>query len=143
MRGKIKRTWGTAEQKIVAARQKWACANCSCILPSSFELDHRIPLWAGGADCCETNADALCPTCHANKTQAECIERTRLIRKRRADAIREAAKELTNDPPPMSPPPLPLKKPKRQPRSLSPTPTYDPVVDNNPFLKYAYVGDRR
>jgi len=127
-----RRTWGVAEQKIVASRQKWSCAHCLCLLPSSFELDHRIPLWAGGPDCWETNADALCPTCHANKTQREAIERSRLIRERRLAAIREAVPDLDLE----IPPPGAINNEPQRPNLAR---VSDPLVDNNPFLKYAFV----
>ena len=86
----VHRSWGQATQKIVAARQGWKCASCACMLPSSFELDHRVALWDGGADDAETNADALCPTCHAQKTQREAVERARRKREARTQAIQEA-----------------------------------------------------
>lgn len=85
-----RRTWGVSEQKIVAANQQWKCAACACMLPPAYELDHRIPLWDGGPDCFETNADALCPTCHAGKTQRESVERARRRREARSLAIQEA-----------------------------------------------------
>ena len=107
------RSWGVSEQKIVAARQGWKCAACACMLPSAFELDHRVALWDGGADCFETNADALCPTCHAGKTQRESIDRARRKREARTQAIQEAkAKTATRE-------------------------GADYFLDNN-FLKYAY-----
>lgn len=84
------RSWGPSEQKIVAANQGWKCAVCDCTLPPTYELDHRTPLWQGGKDCYNTNADALCPGCHATKTQRESIERTKLKREARTLAIREA-----------------------------------------------------
>lgn len=40
------------------------------------EVDHRIPLWAGGADD-ESNFSSLCRDCHAAKTAAEAAERSR------------------------------------------------------------------
>lgn len=40
------------------------------------EVDHRIPLWAGGADD-ESNFSSLCRDCHGAKTAAEAAERAR------------------------------------------------------------------
>lgn len=136
----MKRSWGIAEQKIVSARQGWKCNICKCILPSSFELDHIVPLWAGGEDNYQTNAQSICGTCHATKTQHEAMERSKLVRERREAAIREAAKELKNEPPLVIPPSSSSKKAKKPLRPPSPTPAYDPFVDNNPFLKYAFTG---
>ena len=136
----MKRSWGIAEQKIVSARQDWKCNICKCVLPSSFELDHVIPLWAGGEDNYQTNAQSLCGTCHSTKTQHEAIQRTRLVRERREAAIQEAAKSLENEPLPTMHTLEEKKKKKPPARTPSPTPKYDPLVDNNPFLKYAFVG---
>ena len=40
------------------------------------EVDHRVPLWKGGADD-ESNFSSLCKVCHAAKTAAEAVERGR------------------------------------------------------------------
>ena len=85
-----------ARKRIVASGQKWSCGICSSTLPSAFEVDHRTPLWDGGVDDWE-NWWALCPNCHAAKTQKESIdrrERERLRSERhhiRRIARREAA----------------------------------------------------
>ena len=60
--------------KIVAARQAWRCAGCESLLPAAFQIDHREPLWRGGPDHLD-NLQALCPNCHAAKTQREAIDR--------------------------------------------------------------------
>lgn len=70
----ITRKTGDATKKVVAARQQWCCGSCSTLLPSSFEVDHTIPLWQGGLDDA-SNLKALCPNCHASKTQLEAIQR--------------------------------------------------------------------
>ena len=124
-----RRTWGASEQKIVAARQSWKCACCAQLLPASFEVDHVKPLWAGGVDCYETNAQALCSTCHAQKTQRENIERQRQLWVARQKAIL-AAREAS----PLEPP----KSPKAKPVPITSPQYVDPML-NNPFLKYAYV----
>jgi len=63
-------------KKQVAARQEWKCYSCCNILSSSYQVDHTIPLWDGGADD-EKNLTALCANCHSTKTQNEAIERKR------------------------------------------------------------------
>ena len=120
----------------MAASQKWCCAHCACSLPASFEVDHRIPLWAGGADCWKTNAQALCPTCHASKTQRESIERRNLRRAKREAAVRLAREQEEEErrrrprpePPPEPPPPQPTPEEREQ-----------LFLCDNPFLKYAFV----
>ena len=65
------------EKKIVAARQQWKCNACAVILPPTYQIDHITALVDGGADSI-ANAQALCPNCHASKTQLEHIKRVRL-----------------------------------------------------------------
>lgn len=69
----------TAVGKMVAARQAWRCRLCDAVLPSAYEVDHIVPLWRGGDDA-ERNLQALCPNCHAAKTQRESVERLESIR---------------------------------------------------------------
>ena len=70
-------------KKTVAASQRWTCAHCSRILSSSFEIDHTVPLWKGGADAV-ANLRALCSNCHSQKTQREARERAEENRSRLA-----------------------------------------------------------
>lgn len=54
-----------------------ACGELIDITPGTarpFELDHTIPLWAGGKDI-DSNRQCLCPLCHAGKTAREAAER--------------------------------------------------------------------
>ena len=67
------RKWTSSEKRAVGARQNWKCACCQKLLPATFEIDHVTPLHLGGLDCCETNAEALCNSCHAHKTLRERI----------------------------------------------------------------------
>lgn len=69
---KHKRSFDTETKKIIAARQGWKCNTCECILPASYEIDHVVPLCEGGEDK-ESNAAALCPNCHAEKSMRERI----------------------------------------------------------------------
>ena len=62
------------EKKRVAAAQLWRCAACDDVLPAAYQIDHKVPLADGGRDHVD-NAQALCPNCHADKTQREAIER--------------------------------------------------------------------
>ena len=79
---KVKMPWAktlrgpvsAAAARQIGASQEWKCAQCAALLPAAFEIDHKTPLWKGGADSRE-NMWALCPNCHANKTQLEAIDR--------------------------------------------------------------------
>lgn len=56
------------------------CAGCGTLIditpgtPTPFELDHTIPLWAGGKDD-DSNRQCLCQSCHKAKTAREAGER--------------------------------------------------------------------
>ena len=144
----MKRTWGPRESKIVAARQKWCCAMCKELLSSTFELDHVVPLHLGGADDYESNAAALCVSCHAAKTQKEMIELDRVRREAKRIAMDErmaAIKKAREDHPP--PPELTLspmrtkKKPRPPPPLMPGHPDFiDDLTVENPFLRFAYDG---
>ena len=87
----LKRSFTETIKKKIAASQKWKCSGCEQLLESTYQVDHSIPLWAGGEDCPD-NATALCPNCHAIKTQAEASVRAKRIREtnqQRVDAARE------------------------------------------------------
>ncbi len=77
---KDRRKVGLALQKIVAARQLWRCAHCNKMLPSTFQTDHRIPLYTDQEGRhteylnSAANLDCLCNDCHAAKTQRESIQ---------------------------------------------------------------------
>ena len=93
----MNRTWGAGIQKIVAASQAWKCKACNCMLPASYQLDHVVPLWKGGLDEWDSNAQALCPTCHANKTQKEEVERRGTCKQRQTHAVFKARRMLHLD----------------------------------------------
>lgn len=67
------------EKKIIAASQQWRCNLCSCLLPPAYQIDHVVALVDGGIDAA-SNAQALCPNCHAEKTQREHVARLALSR---------------------------------------------------------------
>lgn len=58
----------------VAARQLWRCAACRHLVDECYEIDHRVPLWAGGSNAV-ANLQALCHRCHRVKTMGEGIAR--------------------------------------------------------------------
>ena len=57
-------------KKRVAAKQKWRCASCQSLLDETFELDHRLALFAGGTNS-ESNLQCLCKRCHVMKSALE------------------------------------------------------------------------
>jgi hypothetical protein len=75
-----------ALRRLIAAGQKWRCESCAGELEATFEVDHTRPLCEGGADDV-SNMRALCPNCHAKKTQLE--------RMRRSAAWRDAVKTFS------------------------------------------------
>jgi hypothetical protein len=129
----VRRTWGVSEQKIVAARQGWKCALCPVMLPASFELDHETALWAGGLDCYETNAQALCNACHAAKSQRENIARQKQLREARIAAIEKARRDS-----PLEEIQEPERPRKKRAAPITSPDYVDPLLDN-PFLKYAFI----
>ena len=130
-----KRKWTSSEKRSVGARQAWTCARCAKLLPATFEVDHVQPLHQGGADCVETNAEALCNQCHARKTLDERMQFERL----RTEAIQRAKAEAEADPKPSTL----LWRPLLGNRPLlAPEPGYEVLA--NRFLKFAHVAvDRR
>ena len=56
------------DKKLVAFRQKYACAACACLLPPSYQVDHIEPLALGGSNGL-ANLQALCRPCHTQKTR--------------------------------------------------------------------------
>ena len=56
--------------KKVAARQQWRCAMCGELLLEDFEVDHHIPLHAGGQNDL-SNYKALHKKCHLFKNSLE------------------------------------------------------------------------
>ena len=59
-------------KKIVASNQHWRCFMCHNLLDYSYEVDHNVPLFAGGTNHI-SNLHALCRNCHGKKTIMEKI----------------------------------------------------------------------
>lgn len=62
-------------RKLQERRARYLRANPLCkhclakgLVTQAAEVDHVIPLFKGGADCFETNAQGLCQPCHREKT---------------------------------------------------------------------------
>ena len=90
------------------------------MLPATYEIDHVLALHMGGLDCAETNAEALCNTCHASKTIKERIARELV----RTTAIMDAK---AREPPPL----------RGCTRVLDAIP--GPEFVENAFLRFGYV----
>ena len=58
------------EKRKLAHSQKYKCNLCQALLPAEWQVDHRIPLFAGGTNE-KTNLQVLCANCHARKTCQE------------------------------------------------------------------------
>lgn len=58
------------EKRVVAAKQGWRCAICNHLLPASFHADHKVP-HAVTRETALENCQALCGTCHGEKTAQE------------------------------------------------------------------------
>ena len=102
------------------------------MLPAMYHLDHVVPLWKGGSNDLETNSQALCVTCHTTKTLNEERERQDQLWAARRKAV-EAARAAD-----------PKFKAVKRPRKLKPTDCafVDPVLDNNPFIQYAFIPEK-
>ena len=58
-------------KKKVAADQKWRCAMCKKLLDETYEIDHIIPIFKGGNNDPKHNLQALCRSCHMEKSATE------------------------------------------------------------------------
>ena len=58
------------QRNCIAASQQWKCNDCQKYLPPSFQIDHIVPLHQKGGNEV-TNLQALCGTCHNQKTARE------------------------------------------------------------------------
>ena len=54
----------------MGAKQRWKCKICKKLLPVASQVDHVVPLSAGGDDKVE-NMQLLCANCHAEKSRME------------------------------------------------------------------------
>lgn len=70
-----------AQQTMILKSQHFKCARCKCdISKITPHFDHRIPLAMGGSDTL-TNIQALCGTCHTEKTAFDKLEISRAKRR--------------------------------------------------------------
>lgn len=71
------------ERHAIALRFEHRCASCRVLLPTGWQLDHRVPLADGGPDEA-ANMQPLCSQCHTLKTARENSARTRPLLGKRA-----------------------------------------------------------
>ena len=71
-KGGRKRAVSNKERMLIAASQGWKCKHCSASFGKdlAFEIDH-IFSWSRGGSTSQINLQALCPTCHAKKSNRE------------------------------------------------------------------------
>lgn len=69
---KHKRAVSETTKKHVAARQSWRCNICQNMLTAFYDVDHIQALWRGGSND-DSNLQALCKECHAQKGHEERI----------------------------------------------------------------------
>ena len=58
------------DKKKIAAEQGWKCNICCIELPFNYQIDHIIPISAGGLNDM-SNGQALCVECHERKSSRE------------------------------------------------------------------------
>lgn len=69
----LRRKLSNVSKKQIAEKQQYKCAHCELFpLPSTYQVDHIVPHAIGGCDD-QHNLQALCPNCHARKTQQEAL----------------------------------------------------------------------
>lgn len=66
------------EKDSICTDQNNLCASCKSYLELTVNIDHIVPLQAGGSNN-RSNLHALCPNCHARKTRLE-PSKLRMIR---------------------------------------------------------------
>jgi 5-methylcytosine-specific restriction endonuclease McrA len=69
---KFKRSVSESKKKYIASKQAWKCKECNTVLPATYEVDHIVRLQHGGSNEID-NLQALCPSCHRNKTMMETL----------------------------------------------------------------------
>lgn len=65
-----KRAVSESKKRLVASQQNWLCMKCGEMLPATYEIDHVVRLDRGGTNDM-SNLEALCPSCHRQKTLME------------------------------------------------------------------------
>ena len=58
------------EKRILARSQEYQCKMCHMLLPAEWQIDHIVPLFAGGGNEM-SNLQVLCANCHAEKSCRE------------------------------------------------------------------------
>jgi len=74
-RAAVGRTWGVIRRRILS-RDCGMCVLCTAAgrFVLAAEVDHKVPVWAGGTDA-DGNLQSLCRPCHKAKSTREAAER--------------------------------------------------------------------
>ena len=79
VRKKPKRLLSRSLRIEIAYRQRYACQTCGLFpIPPTFEVDHIVELQDGGRDVAE-NLQALCVSCHRDKTRRNRLSKNPLF----------------------------------------------------------------
>lgn len=68
------RPWMRLRSRLLSARPLCVACERQGRVAAAAELDHVVPLWAGGTDD-ERNLQGLCRACHAEKSADEAAQR--------------------------------------------------------------------
>jgi len=85
---KKKRSYSMTHRILIAYKTKYKCNMCKKLLPPTFQIDHIIELRDGGTDEFD-NCQALCPNCHAEKTQVNTLKRHAVFKREFGRKARE------------------------------------------------------
>lgn len=90
-----------AQSKVIAHRGQYRCGGlrtdipyptCGELLPPCWQIDHIVPISEGGEDDYRSsNVVAVCPNCHAAKTQLESILRAKRLHEEAQRVLAPAA----------------------------------------------------
>lgn len=93
----------------IAYRQRYACQLCGLFpIPPTFEVDHIVELQDGGRDVAE-NLQALCVSCHRNKTRLNRLSKNPMF---------QVGRTLSSPSSPLDPTPFPDPKRTESPKKV-------------------------
>ena len=92
-----RRSLMTGEKTQIKKRQKYKCAKCGMDISklARVDYDHIKPIALGG-DNSLSNFQALCPNCHAEKTQMDRVQIAKAKKKNTSELKPERAKKRTS-----------------------------------------------
>lgn len=66
----VRKSFTDRQRQLIADESGNLCDSCHMTLETTFQIDHIVPLQAGGSND-PSNLHALCPNCHARKSSTE------------------------------------------------------------------------